>query len=52
MEDWEKEAQKNMFEIDRILSKFWTDGWMSSYTKQKIWDEFPPRLKNLLFKEG
>jgi len=48
MEDWEKEAQKDMFEIDRMLRKFWRDGFMSSQTMQKIWNEFPPRLKNII----
>jgi hypothetical protein len=51
MEDWEKEAQKDMFEIDRLLSKFWRDGFISSDMKQKIWNEFPPRLRNILFQK-
>jgi hypothetical protein len=48
LEKWEEEARNDMYEIDRILGKFWVDGWMSSDTKQKILNEFPPRLKNLL----
>ena len=48
MEVWEKEAQQDMFEIDRLLSKFWQQGFMSSQQKQRIWNEFPPRLKNIL----
>ena len=42
------EAMKNMFEIERLLHKFWTDGWMSSYTVNEIMDMFPPRLKEIM----
>jgi len=48
MEDWEKESQKDMLEVDRILGKFWREGFMSSQTRQKIWDEFPARLKTII----
>ena len=40
-----------MNEIHRILDKFWVDGWMSSQTRDKIWNEFPPRLKNIIFQK-
>jgi len=50
MEKWEEEARKKMYEIDKILDTFWIEGFMSSDTKQKIINEFPPRLKNLLLR--
>ena len=51
MEEWEREAQRDMLEIDRLLSKFWVDGWISSETKQKIWNEFPSRLKSIIYQK-
>jgi isochorismate hydrolase len=51
MEDWEKEAQKDMFEIDRLLSKFWCNGFISNNMRQQIWNEFPPRLRDILYQK-
>jgi len=43
----DEEARANMYEIRRILSEFWNEGFISSYTSEKILNEFPPRLKEL-----
>ena len=43
----EEEARKNKYEIDRLLSLFWQDGWMNSETITKIKELFPPRLKEI-----
>jgi len=41
------EARNKMYEIRNILSKFWQDGFISSYTVDKIIEQFPSRLKEL-----
>ena len=42
------EVLQYMQEIDRLLGKFWVDGFISSYDREKILDCFPPRLKSLV----
>jgi len=37
-----------MYEIDRLLNLFWVNGLIGSDSKNRIIDEFPPRLSNLL----
>ena len=43
----DEEVKDKMYVIRDILSKFWQDDFISSYTVDKIIEQFPPRLKEL-----
>jgi hypothetical protein len=44
----DSEARGYMYDIDRILGKFWVEGFISSYDRTKILEQFPPILKSML----